>query len=93
MKAGLSKEIVESLRKDEIPENMNEEESALYNFCQQIHKNHFVSDDVYAIALDRFGEKALVELTSLIGYYTIVSMTLNVFDLDVPEGETPPLVI
>ncbi len=93
IKAGLSEEIVESVRKDETPENMNEEESALYNFCQQVHKNHFVSDDVYATALDKFGEKALVELTSLIGYYTIVSMTLNVFNLDVPEGETPPLSV
>lgn len=93
IKAGLPKEIVESLRKNEVPENMNEDESAVYHFCQQVHKNHFVSDVVYATALNRFGEKALVELSSLIGYYTIVSMTLNVFNLDVPEGETPPLSI
>ena len=93
IKAGLSKDIVESIRKDEVPEDMNADESALYDFCQQVHRKHFVSDEVYEIALDRFGENALVELTSLIGYYTIVSMTLNVFKLDVPEGETPPLVI
>ena len=91
IKAGLPKEIVESLRRNEVPENLNEDESALYDFCQQVHKNHFVSDEVYASALNRFGEKGLVELSSLIGYYTIVSMTLNVFNLDVPEGETSPL--
>jgi len=91
LKAGLPEKIVENLRKNETPEDMNEDESALYYFCQEVHKNHFVSDDVYATALGRFGEKALVELSSLIGYYTIVSMTLNVFNLDIPEGETPPL--
>jgi len=33
------------------------------------------------------GEQGLVELVGLLGYYTLVAMTLNGFDIGLPEGE------
>ena len=40
-------------------------------------------------ALARFGERTLVELTALVGYYTMVAMTLNAHEIPLPEGVAP----
>jgi 4-carboxymuconolactone decarboxylase len=37
------------------------------------------------------GEKAVVELVGIIGYYCLVSLTLNIFQVGLPEGEEPQL--
>ena len=67
------------------------DESALYDFCTEIHGNHAVSDATYKAALEQFGERGVVELTGLIGHYTTVSMTLNAFEVPLPEGAEAPL--
>lgn len=52
---------------------------------------HHVSEPVYARALAEFGERGLVDLIGIVGYYGLVSMTLNVFEVALPEGVEPPL--
>jgi len=39
----------------------------------------------------RWQALGVVELTALIGYYTMVSMTLNAHEIPLPEGQKPPL--
>ena len=39
----------------------------------------------------QFGERGVSELIGIIGYYSLVSMTLNTFEFDVPEGQTPEI--
>lgn len=90
-KAGLSPAIIEAVRENRRPAGMAADEEALYDFCKTLHEERFVRDQIYQSALDCFGERGLVELIGLIGHYTTVSMTLNAFDLRVPEGEEPPL--
>ncbi len=90
-KAGLSPEIISDIQKNERPARMAPDECALYDFCKTLHENHFVDEEIYQNALDHFGERGLVELIGLIGHYTTVSMTLNAFELEVPEGEALPL--
>lgn len=46
---------------------------------------------LYARGLQRFGERGLVEFVALVGYYTMVAMTLNAFAVALPEGVKPPL--
>ena len=88
---GLSPEIIKAVQENRRPADMAADEEAVYEFCIALHKNHFVSDDVYQNAFEQFGERGLVELIGLIGHYTTVSMTLNAFELQVPEGVEPPL--
>ena len=90
-KGGLSPEIIEAVQENRRPEKMADDEEAIYDFCIALHENHFVSDDIYKNALEHFGERGLVELIGLIGHYTTVSMTLNAFELQVPEGTELPL--
>jgi 4-carboxymuconolactone decarboxylase len=50
-----------------------------------------VPESLYVEAVKVLGERKVVELVGILGYYTMVSMTLNVFDIGVPEGEADPL--
>ena len=84
-------EIIKAVQENRRPADMAADEEAVYEFCIALHKNHFVGDDVYQHAFEQFGERGLVELIGLIGHYTTVSMTLNAFELQVPEGVEPPL--
>lgn len=90
-KAGLSPDVIEAVRENRRPAGMAADEEALYDFCKALHEEHFVPDEIYEGALALFGERGLVELIGLIGHYTTVSMTLNAFEMEAPEGEEPPL--
>jgi len=50
-----------------------------------------VDEKTYDEVLRAFGVVGIVELTALVGYYTMVSMTLNVHEIPLPEGAEPPL--
>lgn len=62
---------------------------AVYLFALELTQTHHVSDKTYARLVDQLGDQAVVELVITIGYYVMVSMTLNVFDIALPEGEKP----
>ncbi|MNT51364.1 hypothetical protein D3C72_1883260 [compost metagenome] len=59
----------------------------IHEFLTQLHETRRVSDDVYARAEAMFGQNGVIDLVALAGYYTLISMTLNVFQIDPPEGE------
>ena len=85
-RAGLEESIIESLElQDPIPSFTNrqtqEEDQAIFSFTSELLASTSVSDETYAKAKEILGVKKLVELTSIIGYYTYVAMTLNVFQI------------
>ena len=45
-----------------------------------------VDDETYAAATELLGEQGMVELVSTAGYYCLISMLLNLFDVALPEG-------
>lgn len=91
LKAGLAPEIVEAVRRGERPDFANEEEAAVHDFARELHARRKVSDETYARAEAVLGEARLVDLVALLGYYCLVSMTLNVFEIPLPEGVAPEL--
>ena len=76
-KAGLSPEIATALAAGERPAGMADDEAAVYDFCDELHRNHSVSDATYAKALAKFGEQGVVDLISVNGYYTWFAMIMN----------------
>ena len=52
---------------------------------ETLHKKH-VSDDTFNAALEYLGERGIVDLTMLIGYYCLVSASLNIFQVPLPNG-------
>jgi 4-carboxymuconolactone decarboxylase len=63
----------------------------VYEFCTQLHRNKNVDDAAFSRALALFGEQGVVDLIGVSGYYTAVSMTLNVAQVQVPQGTPLPL--
>jgi 4-carboxymuconolactone decarboxylase len=62
---------------------------AVFDFTAQLHRDKQVSDPTYAMAEKALGVQACVDLVGICGYYTLISMTINVFD--VPDGDGPML--
>jgi 4-carboxymuconolactone decarboxylase len=90
IKAGLDPDIVAALAAGRKPEKMRDDEAIVWEFVTQLRRDHAVDDATYAKAVDKFGENGVVDLVAAIGYYDIVSMTLNVARVSPPaEAQLP----
>lgn len=89
LKEGLNPELANDLAQGKRPQNMQADEAAIYNFCNELHATHQVSDAHYQAVHDLFGEQGIVDLMIVSGYYVMVSMVLNVNRTPLPEGATP----
>jgi len=90
-RAGLSDEVMDALRACRRPDNMQDDERLVYDFCIQLSLNHRVPDGLWQEAVSQMGEQAVVDLTVLSGTYVMVSMLLNATQVGIPEGGIPPL--
>jgi 4-carboxymuconolactone decarboxylase len=91
MKAGLDPKIADDIAAGKRPANMKEDEAAVYDFCIELHRSKKVSDANFQRVKAMFGEQGVVDLIGVSGYYTAVSMTLNVAQVPVPDGKPLPL--
>src|SRR6185436_16683693 len=66
----------------------DEAELEVYDFTCALQQTGRVPADTYAAVLSRWGARGVVELTAVIGYYTMVAQTLNAHQLPLPEGAT-----
>jgi len=89
-KEGLPDHIIESIRCAKQPDFSDATESMIYRFVQELMKTRRVSDDLYQEAAQLLGEAGVVELVILVGYYHMISMLLNVFEVSLPPGEPSP---
>lgn len=85
-KAGLPAEVIEAIRLAEPPAFSDPDEAAVYEFARQLVHAGQVDEATYRSVEHRWGARGVVELTGVIGYYTMVSMTLNVHDIPLPDG-------
>jgi len=88
-KAGVKAATIEALRTGRTP-RLGKEERAIYDFIAELHKTKRVADKTYARVHALFGDAGMVEFVGILGYYTLVAMTLNVFRVPLPEGQTYP---
>jgi len=65
---------------------MKDDEAAICDFCTELHEKQFVSDSTYKAVLEGHGERGVVDLIGVSGYYTLVSMVLNVERHPAPEN-------
>ena len=89
-KAGVPSAAVESIRRGETPSFKQRDEALVYRICTELFKSQRLSDASFEEAIASLGETGLVEVIAIIGYYTLIGNTLNVFQVQVPEGSTPP---
>ncbi|HEX2824977.1 MAG TPA: carboxymuconolactone decarboxylase family protein [Burkholderiales bacterium] len=84
--AGLDPALAQDLADGKRPSRMDASEAIVYDFSTELHAQHGVSDDTYQCAVDRFGERGVFDLIAVNGFYSLVSMCLNVDRTPMPEG-------
>jgi 4-carboxymuconolactone decarboxylase len=88
-KIGMEADILDAILARTDPPFKSPEEALVYHYALELNQTKSVSDHTYAKTLERFGERTVVELTALVGYYTMVAMTLNAHEIPLPEGVAP----
>ena len=88
-KAGVEAPIIEALLAETVPPGLSPDDDAVVRYAIELNRLNSVSDATYANALTCLGERGVVELTALVGYYTMVAMTLNAHEIPLPEGVQP----
>jgi len=89
--AGLDPAVAQDIAENRRPAKMDADETIVYDFSMELHETQGVSDVSYKRALDRFGERGVMDLIAANGFYTLVSMCLNVDRTPLPAGVTSPL--
>jgi 4-carboxymuconolactone decarboxylase len=89
--AGLSESIIQAIAAGKKPGSMDPGETVVYNFGTELLNTKQVSDPVFKAAAEKFGERGVVDLVSVMGYYHFVSMILNVDRYPLPPGTKPEL--
>ena len=93
LKAGLDPKILDDLAAGRRPDNMRDDEAALYDLATALYRDKKVSDAVYKAAADKFGERGMMDIIGIIGYYDLVSMTLITMQAGAPNDSVPPLPV
>jgi 4-carboxymuconolactone decarboxylase len=89
-KAGVPAAAVEAIRRGETPSFTQKDEALVHRICSELFKTQRLSDASFSEAVASLGETGLIEVIGIIGYYTMIGNTLNVFQVALPEGERPP---
>jgi 4-carboxymuconolactone decarboxylase len=89
-KVGLEEPIIQALAAGKRPDFENRDDAIVYELCTEMLNTRHISDATYQRALDALGMQTLVDLIAIIGYYCMVSITLNAFEAPLPPGEPSP---
>ena len=86
LEAGLDADIVEAIRQGEKPAFTKKDEQCVYDVAMSLYHTRKVDSKTYQSAIDVLGQDAVVDLVGVLGYYALISMTINVFEVDA-EGD------
>jgi 4-carboxymuconolactone decarboxylase len=89
-KAGVPSAAIEAIRRGDVPGFQRSDEALVHRICSELFKTQRLSDASFEEAVTTLGETGLIEIIAIVGYYTLIGNTLNVFQVPVPEGTTPP---
>jgi len=87
--AGVDQAIIDDIRDGIDPVFADADEGAVHNFTRTLLTNGRVDDETYEAVAQLVGDTGAVELTTLVGYYCLISLTLNVFAVELPDGLEP----
>jgi 4-carboxymuconolactone decarboxylase len=91
LKGGMDPSIIEAIRDRRIPAFEDTKAKMIYEVSKSLHEGHGLSKALYDEAVEELTVRGVVEIIGLCGYYTMVSMTLNTFEFDLPEGQISEL--
>jgi 4-carboxymuconolactone decarboxylase len=86
----LGEAVIEAVKAGKVPEGAPDDVLTVHRFVSELVETRRVCDETYDETRTLIGEHGLVELISVVGYYSLLAGLLNTFEIGVPEGETPP---
>jgi 4-carboxymuconolactone decarboxylase len=89
-KAGVPSAAIEAIHRGEAPNFLQQDEALVHRVCTELFGTQRLSETSFREAIAALGETGLIEVISIIGYYTLIGNTLNAFQVAVPEGVPPP---
>ena len=81
LKGGVEDDVIAAIAGDRPPSFAAEDDQAVFDFAMSLCRTRTVPDAIYRRAVDAIGDRGVVELVGLLGYYTLISMTLNAFQI------------
>lgn len=87
--AGLSEKVIDDIFAARRPAQMSDQEAAVYDLCDEIHRLRTVSDATFQSAQTLLGRALVMDVIGLCGYYTLLAMVLNVSEVPIPSSATP----
>lgn len=93
LKAGLDPAVAADLAQGKRPAGMKNDEATIYQFCTELHETTAVRDATFKAVADEFGERGVIDLIGVTGYYSMLAMVLNVAQQPLPGGVAPPLAV
>jgi 4-carboxymuconolactone decarboxylase len=89
-KEGVKESTIRDIQAGRTPKSAPRDELAIYTFVKELYATRRVGNATYARVHKLIGDTGMVELVGILGYYVLISMTLNVFRMPIPEGEPIP---
>ena len=90
VKAGVAEAQLATLKAGDMPDGLGEDEQLAVQLARELVFDRTASEATMTAVIACLGEPATVELVVLIGYYSLLCMTLNAFDVEVPAGAEKP---
>ena len=88
--AGLPEAVIQAIKFGEEPVFDDAGDETAWRLCTTLHRDHRVDDATYAAAVAVHGEDGVADLITALGFYVLVCMTLNTFEVQLPPGAVPP---
>jgi 4-carboxymuconolactone decarboxylase len=86
LQQGLNPSIVDAIATGEVPTGMDAEETVVYNLVSELLYDRRVSDTTFQAAVAMMGERSVVDVVGIVGYYSMVSLFLNLDEYPLPDG-------
>lgn len=86
LQAGVALTVIDAIRDGHEPVFAQRDEALVYAFVRQLHQQRAIDDALYAEIAAVLGQDGLLDLVGVAGYYTLISMTIKVFQVPPPDG-------
>jgi 4-carboxymuconolactone decarboxylase len=87
LKAGLDPAIIGAIAERREPTFADPAQRIVYQYSRTLHEQRAITQGLHDAAVAALGERGVVELVGILGYYSLVSMTLNAFEIGLPDNQ------
>lgn len=91
LKAGMDPAVVDAIAARRAPRLRDAREQAVHDVAQVLLATGRVPEVLHSSGTAALGEQGMVELVALLGYYSLVALTLNAFEIGLPDAAAPEL--